>query len=437
MRKIFIYFLLLLLVAGLLSVAIERGAGYVLIAVGGYTVEMTLVVALALLALAYFVLRFSLAMLNKLLHTREGVLGWAMNRRRLRGQNRTTQGLIAFVEGRWDYASRSLAKAAENSSTPLVNYLFAARASAELGDARAADEHLRSAALSTSGADIAIGLTQAELQMRNGQYEQALATLLRARKQANHHPVVLCLLADVYQHLGDWQALLKLLGVIRKHAAMEASEIVELEVRAGIASLGKESDGSSDVLQSCWRHLPTSTRTRPEVVMYYAGLLIDRGRHADAERLLCQQLQSGFNTDVVAVYGRTRGENATKQRAFCEKLLKINGDSAELLLALGRICLAANAIEDACKYLEKSYAIAPTQDVCAELGRHWARQGNLGKSNEYYRVGLASSIGENLLPAPIEKAVEEIASVVDATESAGSAGSPVFESVDQLQSLKV
>ena len=197
MRKLFFILLLMLALPALLFSSLEVGSGYVLIAVGDKTIEMGFLVALVLNTLIFITLYSAIVLLRSLFSTRRGVLGWAKNQRQQRGLNRTTQGLIAFVEGRYDYARKSLDKAASNASTPLVNYLFAARASSAMGDAKAVDTYLKQAELSTEGADVAIGLTQAELQIHNGQYEQALATLLRAKKQINNHPVVLGLLSQV------------------------------------------------------------------------------------------------------------------------------------------------------------------------------------------------------------------------------------------------
>ena len=162
MRRIFVFVLIILAISAALFSMLENGSGYVLIVVGDTTIEMAFIVAVAINVLAFALLYFLVMILRMLFSTRRGVLAWAKNHRRQRGLNRTTQGLIAFVEGRWDVSRKALAKSADNSSTPLINYLFAARASSAVGDAKAVDDFLKKAELSTQGADVAISLTQAE-----------------------------------------------------------------------------------------------------------------------------------------------------------------------------------------------------------------------------------------------------------------------------------
>ena len=84
---------------------------------------------------------------------------------------------------------------------------MAARASYELGEPDKMREYLGLAEASDSEAGIAVELTQAELKLRGGQYEQALATLVRARRNAGRHPEVLRLLAAAYRGLRDWDSL--------------------------------------------------------------------------------------------------------------------------------------------------------------------------------------------------------------------------------------
>lgn len=423
MRKLLIIILAMLALAVLVTIAGESGSGYVLIAAGDTTIELTLVLAIALMAVFYLLLMLTTATLRKIFGARKGVRGWALNRRKQRGLNRTTQGLIAFVEGRWDFARKSLAKAASQSSTPLVNYLFAARASSELGDAKAVDDYLRHAALSTSGADVAIGLTQAELQMSNGQYEQALATLLRARKDANHHPVVLRLLSQVYRQLGDWQALLSLVPGLRKYKVLDEPLIVELETSACRELLTRAANESAESLMNYWKQLPSPYRKEAVVVAAYAGRLLAKNLVDEAERVLRQQLHNRYDTTLVALYGKTRSAQPQKQKVFAEKLLKATPDDPVLLLALGRLCLANNMPEDAQIYFEKSYALETSADVCAALGQHFAGKGQLEKSNECYAAGLSSLVGQQIIPVSGATPVDN--------------GSPAFEPVDDLKKLNV
>ena len=80
-------------------------------------------------------------------------------------------------EGRFEQAEKILLKQVSHSDTELLNYLMAARSAQQQGAYDRRDEYLRLAHKAMPSADIAIGITQAELQLSHNQYEQALATL--------------------------------------------------------------------------------------------------------------------------------------------------------------------------------------------------------------------------------------------------------------------
>lgn len=385
MRRLFIFVLIVLAITAASFSTLETGGGYVLIAVGDTTIEMAFIVAAALNVFAFIALYFLVSILRMVFSTRQGVLAWAKNHRRQRGLNRTTQGLIAFVEGRWDVARKTLAKSADNSSTPLINYLFAARASSAVGDAKSVDDFLKKAELSTQGADVAIGLTQAELQIHNGQYEQALATLLRAKKIANHHPVVLASLMKVYRQLNDWDSLLSLLPSLQKYNALSASDVKNLEREACSAKLIR-AVASHDMngLLSCWKGLPSNAKQDALLVACYAEQLIAGKQYEQAERLLRTQLQRAYDERLVGLYGFAVAEPLAKQLAFAEQLLKSQPDSSTLRLTLARICLNHGLQQKAQQYLEGSLDLELVEGVFSELAAIYASQGDYKKSVECY-----------------------------------------------------
>ena len=389
MRRIFIFALIVLAITAAIFSTLENGGGYVLIAIGDTTIEMAVIVAAAINLLFFAVLYFLVVALRMVFSTRRGVLAWAKNRRQQRGLNRTTQGLIAFIEGRWDIARKALTKSADNSSTPLINYLFAARASSAIGDAKAVDDFLKKAELSTQGADVAIGLTQAELQIHNGQYEQALATLLRAKKMASHHPVVLASLAKVYRQLNDWDSLLKLLPALQKYSTLSAADIKNLEREACVAKLIR-SVASHEIngLLNCWKHLPSGIKQDALLIACYAEQLIAHKQNEEAERLLRNQLQRQYDERLVDLYGFAVASGNekpfAKQLAFAEKLLKSQPSSAVLKLAIARISLSHGLQEKAQQYVEASLELKVIVGAFATLGGIYASQGDYKKSVECY-----------------------------------------------------
>lgn len=392
MRNIFLLSLVALAAMAAIYSLLQSSSGYVLLVVAGYTIEMPFFVALILNILILLALYSLLALLRWLGSTRKNVLGWASEKRRKRGLNRTTQGLVAFVEGRWDFARKSLEKAASSSSTPLVNYLFAARASSQIGDAKAVDSFLKKAELSTEGADIAIGLTQAELQMQSRQYEQALATLLRVKKQAHSHPVVLNLLARVYSELNDWTSLLGILPALR-HQNNSAADLDTYEQYASKSLLERAARESVSELTQCWKQLPSSAVKRPVIIAYYAEQLLACGESEKAEQVLRQQMQRVYDPQLMEIYGRTVAEKPQKQLAFAQKMLKARSDDWQALLSVARISRQSGLPEQAKDYYEKSLGAHATVSAYVELAELHAAQGNFKRSAELYAKGAGLQAG--------------------------------------------
>ena len=150
------------------------------------SLETSLWFALLALIVGYFLLRIAIGLLMRLIRTGAGVAAWQQNRRARVAQARTVRGLLLAGEGDWAGARKALAADAETVDLPLVNYLGAARAANEIGDAADRDALLQKASESTPGATLAVGLTQAELQIAAQQYSgRAQRCWLKATPRAS------------------------------------------------------------------------------------------------------------------------------------------------------------------------------------------------------------------------------------------------------------
>ena len=229
MIRILLIILVALLLGTGLALGLQYDLGYIRISLGNYLIETNFWIGLALLVLLVAASVLTINLFRRLRHGTGMVAGWLARSNERRARRRTTQGLLALAEGNWPRARKLLTSSAEHADTPLINYLAAAQASFESGDHEAVDELLRKAFESTPGSDMAVGITQAQLQLAGNRLEQALATLVRLRKQAPHHPFVLKLLKNTYVRLEDWRELSRLLPEIRKRNLMESEEQGDLE----------------------------------------------------------------------------------------------------------------------------------------------------------------------------------------------------------------
>src|SRR5690606_32056729 len=203
---------------------------------------------------------------------------------------------------------------------------------------------------STPGSWLAVGLTQAELQRADGQWEACLATSLQLYRQAPRHPQVLRQLVDCYRHLHDWQAILELAGDLKKQRVMPEAELRALEREAW---RGRLAAGRDDP-EALWKSVPRELRRDPALAEAFARALADAGRGSEAEALLRGVLDHAWSAELVGLYGKLVNADPPSQLLAAERWLKERPNDPDLLLALGRISLMNREWAKAREYLEAS-----------------------------------------------------------------------------------
>lgn len=207
MRRKFVFsltgFLLVLVIVwyGHHRLAEQGDAGYVIIGIGHWALETSLyVMAVALIAAfaalyASIRLAFGAARLPKTLKQRSD------EQRSKRSQEALLSGLIETAEGNWEKAERNLIRHAADSGLPLLNYLTAARAAHSRGAHEQRDEYLKLAHQTMPQAELAVGLTRAELQLSTRQFNEALESLTQLDRIAPSHASVLRLMHQAYAQM--------------------------------------------------------------------------------------------------------------------------------------------------------------------------------------------------------------------------------------------
>ncbi|MEH6568295.1 MAG: heme biosynthesis HemY N-terminal domain-containing protein [Halioglobus sp.] len=409
MRIIFVYSLIGLLLGVGVVAAIEYDPGYVLIAFGNYTLETSLWVGLLLLLIFTCLVYLLIRLWRKLWGGKSFFTGWLNTRQTKQGAHLTNHGLISFIEGNWSKSRRQLLRGAKGNDAPLINYLVAARASYQLNEPDKMREYLGQAEKSESDAGIAVELTQAEMKLGAGQYEQALATLVRARKNAGKHPYVLQLLCRAYEGLKDWENLAKLLPELKKYNVLSEEERGALEKSVPIKLFEQSVEGADvDGLHRGWQAVSGPMKKESAFIQRYLELLIDAGEHEEAAKLIIRSLKQNWDSSIVRLFGLVAAPNLAKQLAQAESWLSNHEKDIQLQLCLGRLCAKNELWGKARDYFENSYKLERSAEVCAELGRLLDGLGEPRVSAAYYREGLLLS--ESALPElPMPSQVGQVA----------------------------
>ncbi len=392
MRKILIIVMICAVLLASLGVALlwQSNYGYVLITDGAWKFENSLtralVVSIPVLVAAYIVVSFLL----KIWRFPSLYRGFRRKRSSERSRRHIIQGLIELAEGHWHKAEQMLLKDIQSSDTPLLNYLLAARAAQQQDADDRRDQYLKRAHEITPKADIAIGLTQAELQMAHGQTEQSLATLTRLREFAPKHPYVLKLLSRLYAQLNEWEKLAALLPEIRKRRILPDDKLLELErttYTQFIRFIAKANAVFS--LEEQWKILPKRYREDPEIFKVYIDCLLETQNPAAADKHLRAFLAKNWDEQLIQLYGRVELPQTSKQLDHAETWLKEHGRSPMLLLSLARLSNRLRLWGKARVYYESSLGIHPTVEAYAELAELLESLGERDSAYECFRKGLS------------------------------------------------
>ena len=393
--KYLIILLTVLLASTSVSLLIKDDPGYVVLSYGQWTAETSLAFLIGSVlvgyCIAYACLRLFLFIWRLPRFIRKQNTLRKANRARL-GLNK---GLIELAEGRWQAAEKLLAKHAPHSENPLINYLSAARAAQHLDAHERRDEYLRLAHKNTPAADIAIGLTQAELQLAHNQTEQALATLTHLRGLAPKHNYVIRLLAKLYQELGDWQQLCELLPSMRKRHILSEKKLTALENTAFKGYLLEASKHTQhQPLVDAWQTLPKKLKEEEDLFcLYIKNLSHFKLAQDEAEQLLRTRLNKHWSESSAELYGKIQATDHVAQLEYAESCLKKHENSAALLLALGRLSTHSQLWGKARHYLETSISIQPSPDAHMKLGELLEHQMNDKESaQEHFKKGLKLSV---------------------------------------------
>lgn len=373
-----------IVIGGLVGMLVTYDAGYVMVHFGDWVVETSVWVALLTLLAVYLLMRAIAWSVGALLKGQIGLMQWRSGHRARTARQQTVRGLLLMAEGRWEEAKKVFLQGVSHVETPLINYLNAARAAHELGDAEERDGLLKRAHETTPGAKFAALLTQAEFQVKDGRFEQALAALLSLRKNAPKHRSVLKMLGQCYEALGDWQGLHDHLKELSDNKAVNEAEIRRLSQLVWQSKVVTEDD-----VAALWKKMPKRVRSDVALICLWVDSLVSKNLDNEAEQALQLALEQTWHEELVERYGLVGGDQAAAQLATAKGWLKNRSSDAVLHVALGRLSLRNEQFEEGREYFEAALRLEPSDTTYAELGRLCIALGDERRGADY----LLRSVG--------------------------------------------
>jgi HemY protein len=416
-KRLIFWSLALVLVLGALiavhrQLTLQGDAGYVIIGIGQWALESSLFFMILTLVGAFVFGYFLLGLIAyatripKVLEQRSG------EQRARRSRQALVKGLLETVEGDWEKAEKSLIRHAADSGIPLINYLTAARAAHFRGASEQRDEYLKLARESTPEAELAVGLTQAELQLANKQFEAALVSLTQLNRVAPSHAAVLRLMHQAYSQMGDWEALRRLFPALHSHKVLMETEIKSLEAETYTALL-KQKAKSHDIvaLRELWATIPEYIRELGALQALYSAAMIEVGAGAEIEKDLRRAIGKEWNETLLVLYSCIQLPDAERQLQEAETWLGPHPRDAVLYRILAKLAWRCNQWEKTQNYLKRSLDLEPSVEAYQWMGDLLARQNDFAAACTYYRHGLTLASNEVIAQIeqnPLEHAAGEV-----------------------------
>jgi len=377
---------LTLMVGAIATHFLLENNGYVLINFRGYTVEMSVPILLLLFVTGYLAVRA----LARIWNAPRELGELAARARSQRSGRQIRHGFIALSEGKLARGERLLTKGAAKSEAPILNYLAAARTAQMQGDAERRDGWLKMAYAQESGADNAVLLTQAELQLSSGEYEQARASLNRITDSQPQHPQALKLLAELYYQKRDWPALMELLPALRRAKNVPGDQLNDWTQRVYQKQYSAD-NLDREQIDKLWQNLPRPLRKTPALIAARARALSACGEQEQAQIEIRKALKASWDDELVKIYGELDLADRSAQLRQTESWLLARPEDSTLLLAAGRACIRNQLWGKARSYLESSIAIRQTPAAYHQLGLLMQKLDEKDAATDAFAKGLTLS----------------------------------------------
>ena len=376
---------LLLLVVAVAAQFLAEDPGYVLISFKGWVVEMTIPILLALLVL--LLVLASLA--RRIRQAPRMVAERAARASARRTGRRVARGLVALAAGQMARAERLLAKAADRSKAPVLQYLAAARLAHGAGDRERRDHWFSLAEKAQPEARDAISLERAELHRQAGEQAAAMGYLSGILERQPRHLQALRLSIPLHLQREEWSEAARRLKALRKHGQAAAADAAKWTVAAYTGLLSDAEDARR--VQRLLGEVPRELRSGDRLGLAYARALMRHEAHELAEQDIRRRLKDEWNSQLAGAYGELESRDIPAAIRHAESWLADHPEDGSLLLALGRLCRRAKLWGKARSYLETGLSFGESRQGWLELAELLEELDEKDAADEAYRKGLRCS----------------------------------------------
>ena len=245
---------------------------------------------------------------------------------------------MAYFEGDYQTAEALFIKSSHAIKYPLVHYLFAAQCALQRQDIIAMNRYLDEAKANSKSDPLAVAITTVKLQLSQGAYHEASATLTTLLNNAPRHPEVLRLATQAYQKSHRYQELLALIPMLTKTEIYSEKKLNSLQAEAYCGILAHDHSLHADEpLKNWWRALPRNMRHHPQIVAAVAAQFIQYRDDESAFNLIVKTLQQDNDNSLLQLLPELGANYLAKAEQLLEKQLHRHGNQPIVLFVLAQL----------------------------------------------------------------------------------------------------
>jgi len=321
--------------------------GYMLIRIGVFAVETSVVAFVVILTSTMMLVWFAIKLWRMPGNTVRKFL-------KKRAEAQLELGILALSEGDWSKAEKALSRSAKSGKTRSVSYIAAAQAAHSRGAEDRGEAYLDQADQPGRAHDSVV-ITRAQMALASGDPQTALTLLDEFKQTRSKKPRVLDLFARCYERLGRWRELAALAPELVKSGAISAERADALKNKALISAMTDAKDDSE--LKLAWKGLSRAEQKKHDYLLTYTDQALHLGYQDGLEKILRSSLNQDWSEQLCDRYSQLSDDSQLRLK-HAESWLSQHADSEALQLLLAQLCVERELWGKAEQHIDR----------CLELG---------------------------------------------------------------------
>ncbi len=366
------------------SLMLNYNDGYVLLVAPPYRAELSLSLAIVVLLAGFFA---GYALLRVVTLTRSlprRVRAFRERRQRDRTIETFYDAARLLFEGRFSQAMKKAEEAYSAGYAPALAALLAARSAQRLREPAKFREFLARARQNDARMQVACLMLEAEMHIELREYDEAIVVLKRLHEISGRHIAALRLELRAQQGRGNWDEVLRIARLLEKRSALAPELAREIKLEAHQRNIAAHRLDRPRL--ETYRKAMPARESSSRIARAYAQALIELDAHDEARAAIEGELEREWDSALIRLYGLARGGDLAASIARADGWLPAHRDDPELLLALGRLCVAQRLWGKAQSYLEASLSLEDRREVRLELARLFEHTDRADAALPHYRA---------------------------------------------------